>query len=75
MNLLRPGDLRHFNLDQEPERRGPAPETRTAQLTPEWIAAYDRMSAAQARHLCETDPQFNALADELYARRHPDGVK
>jgi hypothetical protein len=74
MSVLRPGDLRHYS-NQEPEQRMAREETKAPTLTPEWVAAYDRLSAAQARQLCETDSNFNALADELYAKRNPGGVR
>jgi len=69
--ILRPGSLRDFN--QQPERRGGATEYAKPTLTSQWVAAYDRMSAAQARAACEADPAFNALADELYEKRNPRG--
>jgi hypothetical protein len=75
MTVLRPGDLRGRNLDQQPERRLGAPENKAPNLNPLWIAAYDKLSAAEARCKCETDPVFNALAEELYARRNPQGVQ
>jgi hypothetical protein len=71
--ILRPGDLRSHAVDVEPERRVPVQEQSVPRLTPEWISDFDRMSAAQAKHLYETDPVFNALADELFARRNPKG--
>jgi hypothetical protein len=73
MTVLRPGDLRGRNLDQQPKRRLGAPENKAPNLNPLWIAAYDKLSAAEARYKCETDPVFNALADELYAKRNPRG--
>jgi hypothetical protein len=73
MNVLRPGDLRNFNLSEEPERRGVAPETRSPQLTKEWIDAYDRMSFSETKRLYQTDPQFHALVDQLHDARNKKG--
>jgi hypothetical protein len=69
--ILRPGDLR--GSQEEPTRRVRVVEDKTPMLTPEWISAYDHMSASQAKSLCETDSNFNALADELYQKRNPKG--
>ena len=71
--ILRPGDLRDF--DVQPEYRGPLPDVSIPRLTPEWITAYDRMSAAEAKERCQNDQQFNALADELFERRNYKGEK
>ena len=73
MRILRPCDLRNFNTTEEPERRGGTPETRTPQLTQEWIAAYDRMSFEQTKNLYQTDPQFHALVDQLWDQRNKKG--
>jgi hypothetical protein len=75
MSVLRPGDLRGHNFDEQPERRAGIQESKMPILTSAWIAAYDRMSAAETKYRCETDPIFNAMADELYARRNPAGVQ
>jgi len=69
--ILRPGDLRDF--DVQPEYRRPLPDVSIPRLTPEWITACDRMSAAEAKERCQNDQQFNALADELFERRNPRG--
>jgi hypothetical protein len=72
MSVLRPGDLRgHQGV--EPEQRMGRKESSAPALTKEWIDAYDRMSASQAKFICETDSNFNALADELYQKRNPKG--
>ena len=73
MHILRPGDLRSHAVDVEPERRIPIQDNFLPTLTPEWISDFDRMSAAHAKHLYETDSVFHALADELFARRSPKG--
>jgi hypothetical protein len=69
--ILRPGDLRGF--DVQPEYRTPMPDVPIPRLTSEWIAAYDRMSAAEAKERCHNDQQFNMLADELFERRNSRG--
>jgi hypothetical protein len=69
--ILRPGDLRDF--DVQPEYRRPLPDVSIPRLTSEWITAYDRMSAQEAKERCQNDQQFNALADELFERRNPRG--
>jgi hypothetical protein len=61
---LRPADLR----GRMPEPRveaAPAPPA----LDPDFIAAYDRMSASDARKACESSEVFSKLATELNQRR------
>jgi hypothetical protein len=69
--ILRPGDLRDF--DVQPERRMPTADTSVRRPTTDWIAGYDRMPASEAKQRCLNDSNFNALVDELYARRNPQG--
>lgn len=71
MSVLRPGDLRNFNTQEEPERRGgSSSEARTPQLTQEWIAAFDTMPFAEMQQRYRTDAQFHALADQLHENRY-----
>ena len=72
MSVRRPGDLRSHNVSEQPEQRMASSRGPT-QLTQPWIDAYDRMSAAEAKFKCETDPIFSELANQLYALRNPGG--
>jgi hypothetical protein len=71
MSVLRPGDLRG-RQGTEPEQRMGRKESSTPTLTKEWIDAYDRLSYREAVRACE-DRAFNALADQLYAKKNPKG--
>jgi hypothetical protein len=73
--ILRPGSMPDYI--EAPEHRileaAPAKPT----LTPEFIAAFDRMSAFQAKQTYDesqkTDGIFAALVDELTDRRSGNG--
>ena len=73
MSILRPGDLRSRNLDFEPEQRMAPSEFNVPRLSASWIDSYDRMSAAEAKSRCASDPLFNELANQLFALRNSGG--
>jgi hypothetical protein len=69
MSVLRPGDLR--GSGNEPIQRLGVNENPALTLTPAWIAAFDLMPFAEMQQRYRTDPQFHALADQLFDKRNP----
>jgi hypothetical protein len=70
VRVLRVGDQSRWIV---PPAR-PEPKLETAESLPdEWVRAYDAMTAAQAKVICDYDPVFARRVDLIVAKRRSNG--